>query len=348
MKTYKMSKDKFPELIELIKTRGKLYGPVKGNGKYSFEEITDFKELDFNYQRTVIGPKKFLTPPKYPVLRFGKEGTEEVLEQDETKIIIGVHPCDIHGINILDRLFLANIKDPYYAKRRENLIIIGHSCLPDENCLCQSTGTDIVEDGFDLFLTELKDFYLIWVGSNKGLSLVIDAGELFTEDISQEDIQEYVKWQQQRSNMFQSKIPYFKYMADIIHLNYDSPVWDQFGEKCLSCGTCSIVCPTCNCFNVDDKILMNAEEGVRERMLDSCTLPFYSMVAGDHDFRPKRTDRLKLYYTHKLKEYIGRWGQPSCVGCGRCVTFCPVNINVLTVSEALFWQVCEKKEDCNL
>jgi len=342
-----MSKDKFPELIKLIQTRGKLYGPVKGNGKYSFEEIIDFEELDFDYQRTVIGPKKFLTPPRYPVLKFGKEGTEEVFEQDETKIIIGVHPCDIHGINILDRLFLANIKDPYYAKRRENLIIIGHSCLPDEKCLCQSTGTDMVEDGFDLFLTELKDIYFIWVGSNKGLSLVIDAGELLSEDITPDDIQEYVNWQQDRSKMFQSEIPHFKFMADIIHLNYDSPIWDQFGDKCLSCGTCSMVCPTCNCFNVDDKILMNAEEGVRERMMDSCTLPYYSMVAGDHDFRPKRTDRLKLYYTHKLKEYIGRWGQPSCVGCGRCVTFCPVDINVVTVSEALFGECCGKKEVCD-
>jgi sulfhydrogenase subunit beta (sulfur reductase) len=148
--------------------------------------------------------------------------------------------------------------------------------------------------------------------------------------------------------MFKSEIPSFKYLADIIHLNYDSKVWEQFGDKCLSCGTCSLVCPTCNCFNVVDKIDMNAEGGVRERVLDSCTLPYYSMVAGDHDFRPDRTSRLKLYYTHKLKEYIGRWGTPGCVGCGRCVTFCPVDINVKTVSEALFGEVCEIPEACDL
>ena len=90
------------------------------------------------------------------------------------------------------------------------------------------------------------------------------------------------------------------------------------------------------------------EEGVRERMMDSCTLPYYSMVAGDHDFRPNRTNRLKLYYTHKLKEYIGKWGQPSCVGCGRCIAFCPVDINVLSVSNALFGEVCETEEACDL
>ena len=348
MKTYKMSKERFPEFIELVKTKGQLYGPVKGNGKYSFEEIKNYEDLDFDYQRTVVGPKKFLTPPKYPTLRFIKSGQADVFVSDEPQIVMGVHPCDIHAINILDRLFLGNIKDPYYEKRRNNLIIIGHSCFPDENCVCTSTGTDIVEDGFDLFFTELTGYYLVWVGSDKGLSIAIEAEEILTEEIGEEEIQEYVKWQQKRSNMFKSEIPSFKYLADIIHLNYDSKVWEQFGDKCLSCGTCSLVCPTCNCFNVEDRIDMNAEGGVRERILDSCTLPYYSMVAGDHDFRPDRTSRLKLYYTHKLKEYIGRWGTPGCVGCGRCVTYCPVDINVLSVSEALFEEVCELPEACDL
>ncbi len=342
-----MSKEKFPEFVELIKSKGKLFGPVKQKEKYSFEEIKDFSELDFDYQRTIISPKKFITPAKYSTLRFVKFGQTEVLPDDEPQIVMGVHPCDIHAIKILDRLFLGNIKDPYYAKRRENLIIIGHSCLPDDKCVCQSTGTDMVEDGFDLFLTELDDFYLLWVGSDKGLGIAIEAENLLEENVSEEEIQEYVRWQQERSSMFTTSIPSYKYLADIIHLNYDSDVWEQFGEKCLSCGTCSLVCPTCNCFHVDDKIMMNAEEGIRERMLDSCTLPYYSMVAGNHDFRPDRTARLKLYYTHKLKEYIGRWGQPSCVGCGRCIAYCPVDINVITVSNALFEEVCETQEVCD-
>ena len=345
MKTYKMSKEKFPEFVKLVKTKGKLYGPVKQKEKYSFEEINDHLDLDFDYQRTVISPKKFLTPPRYNTLRFVKFGQTDVFPDDELQIVLGVHPCDIHAIKILDRLFLGNIKDPYYAKRRENLIIIGHSCLPDENCVCQSTGTDMVEDGFDMFFTELKDYFLVWVGSDKGLSIAIDAGDLLNETISEEEIQEYVRWQQDRSTMFKKEIPSFKYLADIIHLNYDSDVWEQFGEKCLSCGTCSLVCPTCNCFNVNDKISMNAEEGFRERMLDSCTLPHFSMVAGGHDFRPDRTSRLKLYFTHKLKEYIGKYGQPSCVGCGRCIAYCPVDINVISVSEALLEEVCKKVEE---
>lgn len=348
MKTYKMDKEKFPEFVKLIQTKGKLFGPVKQKGKHSFEEINSFDELDFDYERTQIELKKFLTPPRYTTQKFTKDEVEEVLPENGKTIVIGPHPCDIHGVKILDSLFLGNIKDPYYAKRRKDLIIIGHSCFPDDKCFCQSTGTDMVEDGFDMFLTNLNGYYLVWVGSDEGLNIAIAAEDLLDEDINEEVIQEYVIWQQLRSQKFITEIPYFKYLADIIELNYDSEVWEQFGDKCLSCGTCSMVCPTCNCFNVTDKISMTTEEGTRERMLDSCMLPFYSMVAGDHDFRPSRTDRIKLYYTHKLKEYIGKWGQPSCVGCGRCVDYCPVDINVLTVSKALYEEVGQTKEVLDL
>ncbi|MHA1258202.1 MAG: 4Fe-4S dicluster domain-containing protein [Candidatus Heimdallarchaeaceae archaeon] len=344
MKTYKMQKESFPEFVQLVQTKGKLFGPVRKNNHFSFEEIANYEELDFDYQRTIIGVKKFLTPPRYGTLKFDKEKQKDLFPDDQTNFVIGVHPCEIHAIKILDRLYMGNIKDPYYSKRRKNLFVIGYSCLPDDKCICESTGTDMVEDGFDLFFTDLGDYYLVWVGSDEGLNLAIAANDLLSEDILEQDIKDYVLWQQQRSQMFSTKIPYFKIMADVIHLKYESEVWDKFGQKCLSCGTCSLVCPTCNCFNVDDKILMNAEEGVRERMMDSCTLPYFSVVAGGHDFRPTRTDRIKLYYTHKLKEYIGQWGQPACVGCGRCIAYCPVDINVLSVSKALFEEVYPTKE----
>lgn len=348
MKTYKMYREKFPEFIKLIQKKGKLFGPVKRNDFHQYEEINSYENLDFDYERTQIALKKFLTPPRYATKIFNKDTIEEFLPERRKKFVIGPHPCEIHSVKILDRLFLGNRKDPYYARRRENLVIIGHSCFPDEKCFCQSTGTDMIEDGFDLFLTRLNNYYLIWVGSDEGLSIAIDAEELLDEEIDEKVIQEYVIWQQLRSKKFTCEVPYFKYLADIIELNYDSEVWEEFGEKCLSCGTCSMVCPTCNCFNVTDIISMSTEEGIRERMLDSCMLPYYSVVAGGHDFRPTRTDRIKLYYTHKLKEYIGKWGQPSCVGCGRCVEYCPRDINVLTVAKALYEEVGQTKEVLDL
>ena len=329
-------KEDFPQFLSLLQEKGNLYGPVKSKNHYSFEKIDDLSKLTFDYTRTLMGLKKFVTPPRYKVKHFDKSGSEDIIPENETNIVIGAHPCDIHAMKILDKLFLGQIKDPYYKKRRENLVIVGHSCMPDENCLCSSTGTDMVSDGFDLFLTELQDFYLVWVGSSKGLFIIMSSEDLFSEKIDMCDIAEYTTWQENRQNSFKTTIP-FHLMPDIIHLIYEEDeLWNQFGEKCLSCGTCSLVCPTCNCFNVEDKILIHADEVVRERMLDSCTLPYYSVVAGDHDFRPDRTKRLKLYYTHKLKEYIGKWGQPACVGCGRCVTYCPVGINVKTVSNAFY------------
>jgi len=336
-----MAKDNLKELLRIIMKFGNVYAPAKDKNNCKFVKIKDVNNICLDAKRTILSPKKFLTPTRYPVFSYSEGSVEEVIPDDELTIVLGVHPCDIHAIKILDRLYLGNVKDPYYEMRRRNLIIIGHSCLPDEKCLCKSTGTDMVEDGFDLFLTDLEDFYLVWVGSSRGLDIVIAAEELMTDQITQDDITKYLSWHNKREKMFKTEIP-FKYMADIIDLNYNSVVWEEFGNKCLSCGTCTIVCPTCNCFHVDDKLEITVSAGIRERMMDSCMYPYYSTVAGGHDFRSKRSDRLKLYYTHKLKEYIGHWGKPACVGCGRCVEYCPVGINVVTISEALYKEVMPK------
>jgi len=336
-----MQKENLQDFLYIIMKFGNVYAPVKDGNNCKFTKIEDISNICLDAKRTILSPKKLLTPTRYPVFAYNDDEAKEVLPPDELNIVLGVHPCDIHAIKILDRLYLGNVKDPYYQKRRENLIIIGHSCLPDDKCLCKSTGTDMVEDGFDLFLTDLEDFYLVWVGSSKGLDLVIAADSLMSDQITKEDISRYLQWHHKRDAMFKTEIP-FKYMADIIELNYNSEVWDEFGSKCLSCGTCSIVCPTCNCFNVDDKLELKVSAGIRERIMDSCMYPYYSKVAGGHDFRSKRSDRLKLYYTHKLKEYIGHWSQPGCVGCGRCVQYCPVGINVVTLSQALYKEVMPK------
>ncbi len=347
MKTVKMKKEEFEKFIEFISSKGKLYGPKEDRGHIAYREIKSVNELRLEQTRVMIGLKQFVTPPVYSTKIFNDKGAEDVFPENEQIIVIGAHPCDIHGLKTLDKLFLGQIKDPYYEERRKNLFIIGHSCLPDENCLCLSTGTDMVQDGFDLFLTDLSEFYLVWVGSSKGLYMLIEAEELFDENITKEDVAKYIEWQQRRHEMFVNQIP-LKQMADIIELTYDdNELWEELSTKCLNCGTCSIVCPTCNCFNVSDEIILSSDSIVRKRMQDSCTLPNFSVVAGGHNFRPSSSDRLKLYYTHKLKEYIGRWGEPGCVGCGRCVSYCPVDINVRSVATRLYEKVVNVKEVVN-
>ena len=344
-----MKKEMLPEFLEALKEFGDLWAPVKKNNTHSFEKIDNVSKVDLDYTRTTIPLKKFFAPPKTPMVKYDMTGYEkeheiiEYIRTDETRkqIIFGAHPCDINGILILDKLFLNNYTDPYYYARRQNSVIIGHSCLPDENCLCKSTDTDTVDEGFDLFFTELDDYYLVWVGSSLGDDIIRANSKFFDETITNEDIAKYSQWRKKRDEMFKTSID-FDSMPDFMELAYNSEIWDELGAKCLSCGSCSMVCPTCNCYNVFDDLDIPDYSGERYRVWDSCMFKEYSLVAGGHNFREARSQRLKLYYTHKLKAYIGQYGKPSCVGCGRCIETCPVNINILTVAKALTKEVIVK------
>jgi sulfhydrogenase subunit beta (sulfur reductase) len=333
MKVIKLNKKNFQKLVEVCSKNWEVWGPVKEGNKHVFKKIVDSIEFDFSYTRTIIPPKMFFVPPRFNMFRFDRRGYHEELSVTP-RIIFGVHPCDIHGILILDKLFSLNYRDPYYMERRENTLIIGHSCIPDDKCFCLSTKTHIVEEGFDLFLTDLGDYYLVWIGSSKGDDLVKVRADIFDEKISMEDIEKYIKWRDWHSKQFSLFID-FTALPDIMELKYNDPIWDKIAESCLSCGSCSMVCPTCNCYNVHDYPDFAKGEGVRVRFWDSCMFKEYSLVAGGHNFRGKRADRLKLWYTHKLQAYIGQYGKPSCVGCGRCIETCPVEINVKTVANSL-------------
>lgn len=153
--------------------------------------------------------------------------------------------------------------------------------------------------------------------------------------LDHEDIQKYIDWRSKRNEVFTLEID-FNSMPDIMELSHNSEVWDYFADKCLACGQCTMVCPTCNCYNVEDIFdVTNESIGRRERTWDSCMFADYSLCAGGHNFRGDRADRLKLWYTHKLKSFGEKYGRPGCIGCGRCVDTCPVEINVVTVSQAL-------------
>lgn len=333
-----MKKEDLPIFLESIKKFGVLVGPIRKGTKITFDVINNYDDLILTADKPVIPPKKFFVPPKFTTLKFDRTGFRDERQPIKKTILFGVHPCDIHGINILDEFFLrhANYRDSYYARRRENTIIIGHSCVPTENCICNVTHTDIVNEGFDLFFTELDGFYLVWVGSSEGDDITREKIELFDENITSEDIKKYIEWRDWRKTQFHIKDLDFRIMPDIMELSYNSELWEKMGDKCLSCGSCTMVCPTCNCYNVVDEVQLKDElKGERVRYWDSCMFKEYSLVAGGHNFREARSERLKLWYTHKLRAFMNVFGSPACVGCGRCIQYCPVNINVLSVARGL-------------
>ncbi len=335
MRILKMQSKFLEEFLESLSKFGVLYGPTWRNGVLTYDRIDNFGDLALVDEHPMIPLKKLLHPKRFDMFQFDEEGFTPDYSLFEKRVVLGVHPCEIHGFLRLDDVFLEEPSDPYYAGLRKDTAIIGFSCLPTENSLCKSTGTDIVEEGFDLFFVDLHEFYLVWVGSSLGHDMVYEREEFFDKTVTHDDIQNYIEWRMDRDGMFKRSFSYWN-MPDIMELSYDSEIWEYFGRKCLACGQCTMVCPTCNCYTLTDIFdVTNKVSGRRERVWDSCMFVDYSLVAGDHNFRESRADRLKLWYTHKLKAFGDEYGKPACVGCGRCVETCPVDINVLTVSEAL-------------
>ncbi len=340
MRYYKLEKNMLNPFLESLIKNYEVYAPVKTYHGHAFKKITNPNLIDLNYVRTIVPPKKFFIPPKEPLMKFKlaqnlDPRTEEQVSRGN-RVIFGIHPCDIKALEIMDNFYLKlPWIDPYYLKRRKNAVIIGHSCIPDDKCYCNLTGNETVTTGFDIFFYDLGDVYLIVTNTEKGEQLIIDNMRFFKVEILEDDIAKLAFWIKERKKLFKHDID-LRTAGELIDLRYDDPLWDEFGDKCLSCGSCSMVCPTCSCYNVIDFMSMNDEKTVeRVRLWDSCMFEEYSLVAGGENFRKSRSSRIKLYYTHKLKAFYGNDGKPACVGCGRCVQACPANINVLTIAKRL-------------
>jgi sulfhydrogenase subunit beta (sulfur reductase) len=331
MQTLRMKAELLPRLLEGLREWGTLYAPVDhGHGTYVLAEIDDVANARPEALRTILPFKKLLLKPRFTMMRAGPDGvTAESDDNDPSpKVFFGAHACDVHALKILDMLHLRDFVDPYYKRNREVLTVVGYGCMPDDKCFCRSMGTSNVDDGFDLFLTPLGERFLVTVPSSRGDEIVTAHSDLF-QPATRSDTKEYLERARQRDQAFTlemnvTDLPY------ILELKRDDPVWDELGKKCLCCGSCSMVCPTCSCFNVADEI--GPERSCsRNRSWDACLYADYAMCAGGHNFREDRADRVRNRYYHKQESFVREFGMPSCVGCGRCIDNCPTGINVVEV-----------------
>ncbi|NHJ85259.1 MAG: hydrogenase [Asgard group archaeon] len=327
MRYVKLKKERIYEFLERLKEYGALFGPKKVSNKgIDFREITEVEEVVFDYQRTLLPPRRFFYPPKEIIFEFDKEKVEmyEVYEDKGPIVLFGVHACDIVGLRIMDANFIDEDPDPYYQRRRQNGIIIGLSCLPDEYCFCNVRRSEFVDKGFDLFLSEVEDGYVIRVGSVKGHKIVDPNLDLF-EEVKDKDTDDLAEFDKKKKAMFsvQGNWDSLRYTLE---LRDKIPMWQRETEKCLGCGNCTITCPTCRCYDVKDYPNLDKTTGNRIRTWDSCQFRSHGLVAGDHNFRETKESRFKNRYMCK-NAYCPPLTTAYCVGCGRCTYYCPASIN---------------------
>jgi sulfhydrogenase subunit beta (sulfur reductase) len=332
MEILKLPKKKMDSFVSVLSKFGEIHAPVKkGEKHFAFDNITSWPEVNLDYGRTILPLKKYFLKPIHTLFNFSAtKGFEPNTEGVERKLVLfGVHSCDIYALKILDLVYSGKYVDNYYFTRRKNIAVIGTDCVPDEHCFCRSMRADSVPDGFDLFLSDIGDSYLVSVGTSLGDDMVL-AARAFVQKVDGADIDEYKRRSNERAKAFKLEVE-LRDFAEIMEMEYGSDTWKELGDRCLSCGSCSMVCPTCYCYDVYDELNLDQASGQRKRIWDSCLRREHALVAGGENFREHRSDRVKFRYYHKQRGFVAEYGRPSCVGCGRCIVACPAKIDIVEV-----------------
>ena len=324
-----LAKSSFSDFFEALFDHGDIYAPVKTSEKaHSFREVESMKDPDLSYTRTMIPPKKFFIHPEEVIFEFNidEEAYTEPPRGDERIVLLGVHACDINALNLLARVFTEELPDKYYLERKEESFIVGVSCVPDEYCFCKSTGTNYAQNGFELFLHDIGDSYFVQVGSLKGHEFIDTHPSLF-EAAERSHLDAFRAAERKMLASFTSELE-MSGLQDRLDMAYESEVWAEYGDKCLGCGSCNLVCPRCRCYDVVDHINLDMNTGERVRKWYSCMLRDHGLVAGGHNFRPTARERIRNRFNCKgsLREDM-----VNCVGCGRCTVFCPAEIDYVEV-----------------
>lgn len=336
-RTYTLAKSAFPEFLESLKELGSVFAPVRvSEMSFAFRKVQKTDEIAFEALRTILPPKKFFYPQEEVIMKWSDGEFKEHHEEQEFQIIFGVHPCDLAGLGIMDTIYSEDPGDSHYMRRRKNSFLIGLSCMPDKHCFCQSMGTDCPSTGYDIFLTDIGESYFIEMRTPAGRDFILSFRSRLEDKKQSEncraaedlDRQAYKTFWNKRAEAFTNGFAPDN-LRSVMEVEWDNKVWEELGERCLSCGNCTPVCPTCYCFDLVDIASLNGKEGERVRQWDSCQFVGFAQVAGEYNFRPTPVDRLKFWYRHKLHGFDDAYGFKTCVGCGRCTESCPAGIDDL-------------------
>lgn len=331
MKNCVVAKGDLLDLIDRKIGEGKeVVAPVKQENQANFKMIKSTREILWGGPQTVISPKAFLFPQEEELIKYEVDDEIRVNATVEGKpvVLLGIHPCDINGTALLDKVFAENNLDEHYLKKREFVTIIGVECLVpcSPESFCYRKESVLPWEGFDLFLTDMRDNFFVEVGSEKGESLISE----IAREATQSDVKELKKIRRERDNSFNEKQrelkPKLENLPKLLRENYDSLVWDEHGTRCFSCGSCNMVCPTCYCFDVRDYMELDLKRGNRSRFWDGCLLTDFTRVASGEIFREERGARLRHRTNRKDWYLFEKWGKSFCTGCGRCGKACLTKI----------------------
>lgn len=334
----KISLDRLNELFSAINQAEALYIPTDdGAGQAKFARFADGMQMT-EQLKTVRSAKDFFFPQTENLVEFKMKGQKiEVIdprEECEDFVIFGVRACDVRSFDILDRVFLVDPVDSYYQNRRAHGTIVTLACTaPEETCFCTVFGIDPTDPAGDVTAWKTADSMFFRANTEKGNALLEKLNALLS-DGDEETVEE----QKKQTAQIVAQLPLGKlstdaFRGDVMKKYFDSPKWKELSEACLGCGTCTYVCPTCQCYDIRD---FDTGNGIKRfRCWDSCMYSdFTQMSAGQP--RLTQLERFRQRFMHKLVYYpMNNDGIFGCVGCGRCLSKCPISMNIVKVLKAL-------------
>jgi sulfhydrogenase subunit beta (sulfur reductase) len=354
----------FPALLQVLNQDGyEVVGPTISAGAITYDTISDVADLPigwtdeqergfyrlqkqsgeafFNY---TVGPqswKKYLLPPRQRLWQAQRQngdfGFNAESIEEKRYAFLGVRACELQAILIQDRIFLQGQPvDPAYQQHRQNVFIVAVNCSrAGETCFCASMGTGpAAEAGFDLALTEVLDddhhYFVVEIGSEQGASVLNQLPQRAATDAETIRAQQIID---NTANNMGRQLDASQ-VREVVYASTESASWDKVASRCLACGNCTLVCPTCFCTTIEDSTDLTGETAERHRIWDSCFTMDFSYIHGG-SVRYSSRARYRQWLTHKMATWVDQFGMLGCVGCGRCITWCPVGIDITAEVQAL-------------
>ena len=335
---FKCSLDQIQNLFAKIAEGAKLYLPIDNvDGTASFGEWQEGAVWS-NALNTTKSPKDFFFPQTEDLMKFKTEGKNieviDVREECQEFVVFGVRACDVKSFDILDRVFLTEPRDSFYAMKREKGIIVSVACTkPSETCFCTAFGINASAPAGDVSAWKTVDALYLQPNTEKGSELIERLSSLL-----EECTEDAVNAQKEKIAKIMDKLPLKDLSTNAFGGGktqelFNDPAWDELSSTCLGCGTCTFVCPTCQCYDIKD---FNTGNGViRYRCWDSCMYSEFTKMAHGNN-RLTQKERFRQRFMHKLVYFPeNNEGIFSCVGCGRCLAKCPISMNIVKVMKKI-------------
>ncbi|OGX14134.1 MAG: Ni/Fe hydrogenase subunit beta [Omnitrophica bacterium RIFOXYB12_FULL_50_7] len=329
---YVLKKSDLDRFIRQLSRSRKVVAPVsRGVKNFVFAEVTSAAQISIQSIPTILPPKKYFMPQCEKIQEFNREIHQwnPVVEANGEVVLFGVHTCDLAGIQFLNTVMDVVPRDVNYAVHKQKIVVIGLECNDycDEYASCRVMKNHLPNGGYDLFLTELKDVFMVHGGSAAGEKIVKEAGIFLKPDAAHKKELEDIR--KKKEMIFKDEVNVKREdLRGVFERSVQSDVWENLGGRCVACGNCTNVCPTCYCFDIKDELDLNLKTGCRTRIWDSCQNEEFAKVAGGESFRHNRGQRQRHRFMRKFTYPVGKFSVYACTGCGRCSRTCMAKINL--------------------